>query len=115
MTGLVVQLNILGMTGRRKESTPSTWRSAFIKRVKAARERAEPSLSREEVVAALAEDLGEEVNLERYKRYETRALMPHHWIIPFCEVTGSDPYELLSGRPFSLRRAMGRASQRRVA
>ena len=104
MTGLVVQLNILGVTGNRKESTPAAWRKAFIRRVKECRERADPPLSREELVERLQRKIGPEVNLERYKRYETRALLPHHWIIPFCEVTGADPWGLLSGRPFDLSR-----------
>lgn len=112
---MLVQLSILGVTGRRKESTPATWRSAFIKRVKVARERARPPLSREELVERLAKEVGDEVNLERYKRYETRALLPHHWIIPFCEITGMDPWELLSGHPFSLRQMIERASDRNAA
>lgn len=115
MTGIVVQLNILGVTGNRKESTPKEWRRAFIKRVKHARESAQPPLSREDVVARLFKKLGSEVSLERYKRYESRSLLPHHWIIPFCEVTGSDPWELLSGHPFSLRRTLQAAASRQVA
>jgi hypothetical protein len=111
MTGCVIQLNILGVTGKRKESTPANWRRAFIKRVVAAR----GPLTRENVVEALALKVGPEVNLERYKRYETRSLMPHHWIIPFCEVTGSDPWELLSGRPFNLRQTLQAAAARHVA
>lgn len=115
MTGIVVQLNILGVTGNRTVSTPGPWRTAFIKRVKRARETAQPPMSREELVEALAAKVGKEVNLERYKRYETRSLLPHHWIIPFCEVTGMDPWELLSGHPFDLRRTLQAASSRRVA
>lgn len=115
MTGQVVQLNILGVTGNRKESTPAAWRRAFIKRVKHAREHANPPLSREDVVERLAAKVGPEVNLERYKRYETRSLLPHHWIIPFCEVTGCDPWELLSGRPFNLGQILQTAANRRVA
>lgn len=115
MTGIVVQLNILGVTGNRKETTPAAWRRAFIKRVKAARESASPALSREELVLHLERKIGPEVNLERYKRYETRSLLPHHWIIPFCEVTGIDPWELLSGHPFSLRRTLQAAAHRKVA
>lgn len=115
VTGLVVQLNILGVTGNRKETTPAHWRTAFIKRVKRARETAQPPLSREELVERLVAKIGKEVNLERYKRYETRALLPHHWIIPFCEITAMDPWELLSGRPFDLRQTLQAAASRRVA
>lgn len=115
MTAIVVQLNILGVTGNRKESTPKSWRTAFVKRVKRARETAQPPLSREELVERLIAKVGPEVNLERYKRYETRSLLPHHWIIPFCEITGMDPWELLSGRPFDLRRTLQAASSRHVA
>lgn len=115
MTAIVVQLNILGVTGNRKVTTPASWRRAFIKRVKGARESAQPPLSRLELVEQLALKVGPEVNLERYKRYETRALLPHHWIIPFCEVTGTDPWELFSGHPFSLRRTLQAARERQVA
>lgn len=115
MTGLVVQLNILGVTGNRTVTTPKAWRTAFIKRVKHARETAQPPLSREDLVERLVAKIGPEVNLERYKRYETRSLLPHHWIIPFCEITAMDPWELLSGRPFDLRRTLQAASSRHVA
>jgi len=115
VTGLVVQLNILGVSGNRKESTPAGWRKAFIKRVKHARENAQPPLSREDVVERLQKKIGPEVNLERYKRYETRSLLPHHWIIPFCEVTACDPWELLSGHPFNLRHLLQAGTQRHVA
>lgn len=115
MTGIVVQLNILGVTGNRKETTPAAWRRAFIKRVKAARESVRPELTREALVERLAKKIGAEVNLERYKRYESRSLLPHHWIIPFCEATGTDPWELLSGHPFSLRQTLQAAANRQVA
>ncbi len=115
MTGLVVQLNILGVTGNRKESTPQAWRHAFIRRVKHARESAQPPLTREDLVLQLQRKVGPEVNLERYKRYESRSLLPHHWIIPFCEITGMDPWELLSGHPFSLRQTLQAAARRHVA
>jgi hypothetical protein len=115
MTGIVVQLNILGMVGNRKESTPAAWRRAFIKRVKHARESVQPPMSREDLVSRLQKKVAGPCNLERYKRYETRSLLPHDWIIPFCEITGTDPWELLSGHPFSLRQTLQAAASRQVA
>lgn len=35
---------------------------------------------------------------DTYARYETRSLLPHHLVIPVCDLTGHDCYFLLTGR-----------------
>lgn len=89
-----LQLTMLGMVVRRRPSTPSTYRTDFIERVKAARVMS--TIDPSEVASAL------KVKLDTYLRWESRVLMPHHQIIPFCDIVGADPYMLLTGVPFSL-------------
>jgi hypothetical protein len=103
VTSLFPQLNIEGMKGIRKASTPATWRKEFISRVKAAR-----LASNKKPVEVAAELV---VSLDTYNRWETRALLPHHLIVPFCRITGADPMELMTGVPFDLGRAL--SQQRR--
>ena len=98
VTPLFRQLSMLDMKGQRKPSTPSTWRKEFIKRVKAAR--IVSGKKPVEVAAALG------VNLDTYTRWETRALLPHHVVMPFCQITGADPVMLLTGPPFDLGKAL---------
>lgn len=100
--GEVVQLTIPGVSGRRKPSTPRQYREDFLQRTESAR--VVSGLSREELVQRLAEASGTKIKPDTYKRWETRTLMPHHLIIPFCEITGADPYMLLTGQPFKLGR-----------
>jgi len=57
----------------------------FVARVKSARE---AQFSRTEMEALLKLPRG------TYKKYETHALLPHHLILRFCLVTGTDLYEL---------------------
>lgn len=98
----IVQLTIPGVSGRRKPSTPKQYREEFLRRTESAR--LVSGLSREELVERLAEASGSRIKLDTYKRWETRTLMPHHLIIPFCDITGADPYMLLTGQPFKLGR-----------
>lgn len=92
------QLTIWPVTGFRQPSTPATWRRAFIERVKAARVSA--GITPKQVAEALS------VPLDTYKRWEKRALLPHHLIVPFCQAVSCDPVFLLSGTPFNLGRAL---------
>jgi transcriptional regulator with XRE-family HTH domain len=62
----------------------------FIRRVKESRE------AMGWTQAFMAESLG--IQLERYKKYEQRSLLPHHLIAGFCELTGCDIHYLLSGK-----------------
>lgn len=94
VTPLFRQLTMLDMKGQRKASTPSQWRREFISRMKSAR------MSSTKKPVEVAAELG--VNLDTYNRWENRALMPHHLIIPFCRITGADPVHLLTGVPFNL-------------
>jgi hypothetical protein len=57
----------------------------FVARVKSARE---AQFSQSEIEALLKLPQG------AYKKYETHALLPHHLILRFCLVTGTDLYEL---------------------
>lgn len=103
VTPLFQQLTMLEMKGTRKASTPSQWRDAFIQRVKAAR--IVSGKKPVEVAAALG------VNIDTYNRWETRALLPHHLVMPFCEVTGADPVMLLTGVPFNLGKLLSRENR----
>ena len=40
---------------------------------------------------------------DSYRKWEKDSLLPHDLIVPFCEITGADLYELLTGSPFKLR------------
>jgi len=60
--------------------------------------------TREQVIEEMAQIAGVKIKLDTYKKWETRTPLPHHLIIAFCEVTGADPYLLLTGTPFRLGR-----------
>lgn len=92
------------MQAKRRPSTPKQYREDFIARIEAAR--LVSGMEREQVVEALCKRTGLAIKLDTYKKWESRALLPHHLIIPFCEVTGADPYMILTGVPFRLGRAV---------
>ena len=92
------------MTVRRRPSTPKQYRDAFIKRTRALR------IASGKPPAEVAEALG--VKPDTYGKWETSTLLPHHLLIPFYEATGSDPWVLLTGRPFSLGRSLSPSSDR---
>lgn len=92
------QLTMWGVSLRRRPSTPAQYRAAFIKRTRALR------VASGRQPAEVAEALG--VKLDTYGKWEPRTLLPHHLLMPFCEATGSDPWVLLTGRPFSLGRSL---------
>lgn len=91
------------MSGGRKPSSPRQYREDVLARTKAARLMS--GLSREDVIERLFEKTGHRVKLATYKKWETRTPIPHHLIIAFCEVTGADPWLLLTGSPFRLGRS----------
>ena len=96
-----------GMASRgRRPSTPSEYREAFIARVKKARE--ESRLSHAQIAEALTKTVNRPILADSYRKWESDNLLPHDLIIPFCEITGADLYELLAGVPFRLR--LGRRS-----
>lgn len=64
------------------------------------------SLTREEVIALLSTRTGHKVELQTYKKWETRTPIPHMFIMPFCEIVGADPWMLLTGSPFRLGKTM---------
>lgn len=102
MTFQMAQLNILRMAGKRRPSTPKQYRDDLLKRTASARLMA--GLSREQLIEELSERSGLSISLETYKKWETRSFIPYNLIIPFCEVTGIDPYLLLTGTPFRIGR-----------
>lgn len=59
-------------------------------------------LSHDEIAALLQERAHRPIVADTYRKWEKAALLPHDLIIPFCELTGTEPYELLTGVPFSL-------------
>jgi hypothetical protein len=64
------------------------------------------ALTREEVIALLSTRTGQKVELQTYKKWETRTPIPHMFIMPFCEIVGADPWMLLTGSPFKLGKTM---------
>jgi hypothetical protein len=98
----IAEITILRVPGKRKASTPRQYRDAFIARTKSARLMS--GKDRGQVIAELGERAGVKITLDTYKKWETRTLLPHHLIIPFCQVTELDPYLLLTGSPFRLGR-----------
>lgn len=93
---MYAQMTMLGMTIRRRPSSPSKYRTEFIARIKAARALA--GKSHQEVADALG------VQKNTYTTWELRTLMPLQHVIPFCQFVGADPYQILTGQPFRLGR-----------
>jgi hypothetical protein len=76
--------------GRPKEPVgPAAYRTAFIKRVRAARALYTDSPPEMAIALGVARDT--------YYRYEQRLMMPHHLIPRFCEVTGVTVQWLIEG------------------
>lgn len=72
-----------------KPYTPTTYRKAFVQRVRAARTLASKN------PLEMAHLLG--VPKDTYHRYETRTLLPLHLIETFCHLTGADLHWLITG------------------
>lgn len=102
MTRLLIQLNIPVMSGR-KISSPAQYKKDLLERTKSARIMS--TLTREQVVAMICERTNYKLKILTYKKWETRTPIPHFFIIPFCEVVGADPYQLLTGSPFKIGRS----------
>lgn len=75
-----------------KPYTPTTYRKAFVQRVRASRIQADQS------PLDMAKLLG--IPKDTYHRYETRTLLPHHLLQTFCNLTGQDLYWLVTGSRF---------------
>lgn len=73
-----------------KPYTPTTYRNAFVQRVRAARTLAEKT------PLEMTQLLG--IRKDTYHRYETRTLMPHHLLETFCKLTGQDLTWLITGK-----------------
>lgn len=72
-----------------KPYTPTTYRKAFVQRVKAARIRSGKTSQ------DVAHSLG--IPKDTYLRYETRTLLPHHLVAAFCQLTGEEVTWLVTG------------------
>lgn len=66
------------------------FKEAFIRRTAEARERR--GLTQEEMATLLGLSQG------TYKQYETRSLLPHRLIVPFCIATGVELAWLFTGK-----------------
>jgi hypothetical protein len=81
---------IVRMVGRPERPTsPATYRAAFFKRVRTARE-----LYTEDY-KVMAHALG--IQEGTYYRYETRTMLPHHLVPRFCQLTGVNADWLFNG------------------
>ncbi len=75
-----------------KSTTPAQYKKTFIARLKAIREAAGYTQTE------FARGLGLK-DRDAYAKYESRSLLPHHLITKVCDLTGHDPYFLLTGNP----------------
>jgi DNA-binding XRE family transcriptional regulator len=73
-----------------KKKADTLYRQAFLSRTKAMRKGAGFKQ------AGMAKALG--IEAEAYAKYEQRTMLPHHLIAPFCELTGHDPWFLITGK-----------------
>jgi hypothetical protein len=87
---LTPSVSAFTLEGVSKPYTPTTYRNAFVQRVRAARTLAEKN------PLEMAQLLG--VPKDTYHRYETRTLLPHHLLETFCKLTGQDLTWLITGR-----------------
>jgi len=85
----------------RRPSTPSEFREEFFSRVKKAREDAK--LDYVQMADALSAAVNRPIRPDSYRKWESDNMLPHDLIVPFCEITGADLFELLTGTPFRLR------------
>ncbi len=63
-----------------EKTTPASYRAAFYKRIKTARELYSDDYREMARALGIAEGT--------YYRYETRTMLPHHLIPRFCQITG---------------------------
>jgi DNA-binding transcriptional regulator YiaG len=75
---------------KKRETTPTEYRDAFLKRVATAREALGLNQTK------MAELLG--LTQGHYKQYESRTIMPHHILVEFCRVTKQHPWYMLTGQ-----------------
>jgi hypothetical protein len=91
-----------GMAKRgRRPSTPSEYRLEFFSRVEKARK--DCGLDYLQMADALSKATQRRIVADSYRKWESENMLPHDLIVPFCEITGADLYELLTGAPFRLR------------
>lgn len=86
-----------GKPGRRP-SIPEADRLAICARTKKWREDAK--LSQGKIAEQLNKWVEREITADTYRQWEETSLLPHDLIIPFCYITGADPFRLLSGEPY---------------
>jgi len=66
------------------------YHQAFLRRTREMRDGA--GFTQETMAKAL------HITKDAYAKYERRTLMPHHLIARFCELTGHDPWFLITGK-----------------
>lgn len=111
-TEISAGVTILGMGNPGKRpGTPSEARDAIIARIKAARMK--HGWTYEEIAELLTQRVGRTIPWDTYRGWERTSLMPHDVIIPFCYLTGTDAYELLTGEPFRLGQVIHFPTERR--
>lgn len=88
------------MAAARRPRSPAQYLKDLLHRTQKARELA--GIERPDMVARLRERTGYDITVDQYKKWETRTPLPHFCIIPFCEITGVDPWLLLTGKPLML-------------
>jgi hypothetical protein len=93
----------------RRISTPAQYRRETIARTRASREAA--GLSHAAIATRLSKLVGRPIAADSYRKWEKTALLPHDLVIPFCNITGTDPYFLLTGVPFTLGRSVAIAER----
>lgn len=76
--------------GRMAKGSSSDYRDGFIKRVREARDGANYTQ------ASIAKTL--QISQDVYKQYETRSLLPHRLIGPFCAATRVSESWLITGQ-----------------
>lgn len=89
-TGTLIVMVEKGKPGRRK-ATPTEYQDAIRLRLKNARK----GRSHKEMGRLLTERMGRTIIGDTYRRWETHSNLPLDAIMPFCDITHANIYELL--------------------
>lgn len=118
MTASVHILTLLDMArGRPRGTTKSEFYSHLAERVRVARE--STGLNLKQMAEALERKTGRPLSADTYRKYESgsaRTAIRHEFILAFCDLTETHPFELLrtDPRPF-VQRPTNPAERRRPA
>ena len=81
-----------------KRVPPAAFKKAVFDRIRSARINA--GLEHEEIAHAL------DMSVDAVKRWESRSLIPHDMVVPFCKLTGAKPHLLLAPPKKERKRAL---------